>query len=118
MCIRDRLKNPITGVPYPGNQIPASQENPVAAALFASSFYPKPINSNPINNAINNTTSAFNTKQGDAKVDWNITSKDRLSARYSQAYQDDPASNSQLILANSYTLVPIHNAVGLSLIHI
>jgi hypothetical protein len=107
-----QLKNPITGVPYPGNQIPASQENPVAAALFASSFYPKPINSNPINNAINNTTSAFNTKQGDAKVDWNITSKDRLSARYSQAYQDDPASNSQLILANSYTLVPIHNAVG------
>src|SRR6202034_608939 len=44
-----QLKNPITGVPYQGNQIPMSQINPVAAALFASSFYPKPINDNTTN---------------------------------------------------------------------
>ena len=30
-----QLKNPLTGVPYTGNIIPAAQENPVAAALFA-----------------------------------------------------------------------------------
>src|ERR1700735_1302430 len=30
------LTNPLTGAPYPGNQIPQSQENPVATALFAS----------------------------------------------------------------------------------
>ena len=107
-----KLKDPITGVPYVGNQIPLAQINPVAAALFASSYYPKPINSNAINNALNQTQQAFNTKQGDAKVDWDITQRDRLSARYSQSYQDDPLTNSLLILGDNYTHAPVHNAVG------
>src|ERR1700722_3249152 len=107
-----QLVNPKTGVPYPGNQIPISQINPVAAALFASKFYPTPINNNPTNNATYQQTQAFNTDQGDAKIDWNITQKDRLSARYSQAYQNDPLNNSLLILGNTFTHVPLHNAVG------
>jgi hypothetical protein len=107
-----QLKNPKTGVPYVGNQIPISQINPVAAALFASKFYPTPINNNPTNNATYQQTQAFNTDQGDAKIDWNITQKDRLSARYSQAYQNDPLNNSLLILGNTFTHVPLHNAVG------
>ena len=107
-----QLKNPITGVPYVNNQIPVAQENPVAAALFASKFYPTPINSNVTNNAINQTNSAYNTDQGDAKVDWNITQKDRFSARYSQQYQNDPLTNSLAILANSAEHAPVHNVVG------
>ncbi|HXP09400.1 MAG TPA: TonB-dependent receptor [Acidobacteriaceae bacterium] len=107
-----QLVNPKTGAPYPGNQIPKSQINPVAAALFASKFYPQPINNNPTNNATYQQTQAFNTDQGDAKIDWNITQKDRLSARYSQAYQNDPLNNSLLILGNTFTHVPLHNAVG------
>jgi hypothetical protein len=107
-----QLVNPKTGVPYPGNQIPIAQINPVAAALFASKFYPTPINNNPTNNATYQQTQAFNTDQGDAKIDWNITQKDRLSARYSQAYQNDPLNNSLLILGNTFTHVPLHNAVG------
>jgi hypothetical protein len=106
------LKNPITGVPYVGNQIPLSQINPVAAALFASKYYPTPVNTNSVNNAINSTRQQFNTKQGDAKIDWDITSKDRLSARWAQDYQDDPLTNSLLILGNNYTHAPVHNAVG------
>src|ERR1700733_5118503 len=107
-----QLKNPITGVPYQGNQIPMSQINPVAAALFASSFYPKPINNNTTNNAVYQQTQAFDTDQGDAKIDWTIPQKNRLSARYSQAYQNDPLANSLLILGNTFTQIPLHNAVG------
>lgn len=107
-----QLKNPITGVPYVNNQIPMSQENPVAAALFASKYYPTPVNNNLINNAIDQTRSQFNTMQGDAKVDWDFTSKDRLSARWAQDYQNDPSTNSLLILGNGYTHAPVHNAVG------
>ena len=110
--LTSQLKDPITGVPYFRNQIPLAQINPVAAALFASSYYPKPINNNAINNAVNQTQQAFNTKQGDAKVDWDITQKDRLSARYSQSYQDDPLTNSLLIFGDNYTHAPVHNAVG------
>jgi hypothetical protein len=110
--ISTQLKNPLTGAPYVQNQIPMSQENAVAAALFASKFYPTPVNSNPINNAINQTRTQFNTMQGDAKIDWDITSKDRLSARWAQEYQNDPSTNSLLILGNGYTHAPVHNAVG------
>ena len=99
-----QLKNPITGAPYVNNQIPMSQLNPVAAALFASKFYPTPINSNLTNNAINQHNQAYNTDQGDAKIDWNITQRDRLSARWAQQYQNDPQTNSLLILGNNSTM--------------
>jgi hypothetical protein len=107
-----QLKNPLTGALYVDNQIPLAQENPVAAALFASKYYPAAVNSGLVNNAVDQTNEAINTDQGDAKLDWNITQKDRLSARYSQAYQNDPTSNSQLIQGNSYVHIPIQNAVG------
>jgi Carboxypeptidase regulatory-like domain len=107
-----QLKAPKGGAPYVNNQIPISQINPVAAALFASSYYPKPINNNLTNNATYQQNQAFNSDQGDAKVDWNITQKDRLSARYSQAYQNDPLVKSLAILGNTSTKAPVHNAVG------
>ena len=107
-----QLKNPLTGAAYAGNQIPQAQENAVATALFASKYYPATVNNNLVNNAVNDVNQAYNTDQGDAKIDWNITQKDRLSARYSQSYQNDPTNNSQLILGNSYVKIPISNAVG------
>ncbi|HEX3436839.1 MAG TPA: carboxypeptidase regulatory-like domain-containing protein, partial [Pseudacidobacterium sp.] len=107
-----QLTDPLTGQPYPNNHIPLSQENPVAANLFASSFYPQPINGDPVNNAVNVYTQAYNTDQGDVKVDYNITPNDRFQGRYSQSYQNDPASNSLLILGDNYTHVPTHNVVG------
>jgi len=111
-ALTTQLKNPITGVPYVGNQIPLAQINPVAAALFASKYYPTPINANPTNNAVNLQNQAYNSDQGDARIDWNITQRDRLSARWAQAFQNDPQTNSLLILGNTFTHVPIHNAVG------
>ncbi|MEA2543378.1 MAG: hypothetical protein QOH35_4744 [Acidobacteriaceae bacterium] len=110
--LKTQLKNPITGVPYVNNQIPKSDENAVAAALFASKYYPTPINNNTTNNAINQVNQSYNTDQGDAKIDWNITQSDRLSARYSQQSQVNPLVNSLAILANGTSTAPVHNAVG------
>jgi hypothetical protein len=107
-----QLVNPITKAPYPNNQIPLSQLNAVAKNLFASKFYPTPINNQLTNNAINTLTQAFNADQGDVKVDYTITKNDRLEGRYSQGYQNDPSSNSLLILGNTFAQAPIHNAVG------
>jgi carboxypeptidase family protein len=107
-----QLKDPITGTPYLNNQIPIGQRNIVATNLFASKFYPTPINDATTNNAINTLTQAFNADQGDIKVDYNITSKDRFEGRYSQGYQNDPSSNSLLILSNTFASAPIHNLVG------
>jgi hypothetical protein len=107
-----QLKDPTTGQNYNQNQIPVGQRDSVATKLFASAYYPTPINNNQVNNAINVYTQAFNTDQGDIKVDYNITNKDHFDGRYSQEYQNDPASNSLLILGNTFTHAPIHNVVG------
>ena len=110
--ISKQLVDPITGVPYQNNQIPMSQLNIVAANLFASKYYPTPINDQTSNNAINTTTQAYNADQGDVRVDYNITPNDRFEGRYSQGYQNDPGSNSLLIFGNSFAQAPIHNVVG------
>jgi hypothetical protein len=110
--VTGQLVNPLTGAPYQNNQIPLTQLNTVAANLFASKYYPTPINSQTTNNAVNTLTQAFNADQGDVKVDYTITPNDRFEGRYSQAYQNDPSSNSLLILGNGFAQAPIHNVVG------
>jgi hypothetical protein len=101
-----------TRTPFPGNIIPASMISPVAAALFASSFYPKAINNNLTNNAIQLKSQAFNSDQGDAKVDYRLSSKDMISGRFTRAYQIDPSTNSQLLFGNGQATAPIWSVVG------
>jgi hypothetical protein len=101
-----------TRAPFPGNVIPASMISPVAAALFASSLYPKAINNNLTNNAIQEISQAFNSDQGDVKVDYRASSKDLISGRFTRAFQIDPSTNSQLLLGNGEVTAPIWSTVG------
>ncbi len=107
-----QLRNPTTGIAFANNQIPTTLENVVARNLFSSTYYPTPVNGGLINNAYNVQTQAFDNNQGDAKVDWNVSDKDRLSGRYSQAYQNNPTTNSLLILGNNFSTAPIQSGVG------
>lgn len=97
---------------FQNNQIPVAMIGPVAAALFASSLYPKTINTNLLNNAENTSVSAFNADQGDIKVDYQISDKDRVSGRFTRAYQNDPSDNSQPLIGNGYVTAPVWNTVG------
>jgi hypothetical protein len=101
-----------TRTPFPGNIIPASMISPVATALFASPLYPKAINNNLTNNAIQLKGNQLNSDQGDAKVDYRLSSKDMLSGRFTRAFQIDPSTNSQLLLGNGQSTAPIWNVVG------
>lgn len=94
------LRNPNTQALIPFNNLATAgiSPNPVAAALFANSFYPQPINGNLTDNARYTTNSALNVDQGDAKVDWNISDKDHFSGRYSEERQANPSTNSLAIL--------------------
>jgi hypothetical protein len=98
--------------PFPSNVIPVAMRSPVAQALFASSLYPKTVNNNLQQNALNTTTSALNSNQGDIKVDYQISDKDRVSGRFTRAYQIDPSTNSQPLFANGSSTAPIWNTVG------
>ncbi len=98
--------------PFPNNQIPISMISPVAAALFASPLYPKAINSALTNNAINLKSNAYNSDQGDVKVDYRLSDKDQISGRFTRAEQVDPSTNSVLLLGNTQVVAPIWSVVG------
>jgi hypothetical protein len=97
---------------FPGNIIPASMISPVAAALFASSLYPKTINNNLTNNALEEISTAYNSDQGDARVDYRISDKDQVSGRFTRAMQTDPSTNSQALFGNGVVTAPIWSTVG------
>ena len=79
-----------TRTPFAGNIIPASMISPVAAALFASPLYPKTVNSNLTNNALQEISNQYNSDQGDVKIDYDLNSKNRISGRFTRAFQNDP----------------------------
>ncbi len=101
-----------TRQPFPGNQIPVSMISPVAAALFASPLYPKVVNSNFTNNALNSFGSSLNSNQGDIRIDYRSSDKDQVSGRFTRAYQNDPSTNSQPLFGNGYATAPIWNVSG------
>jgi hypothetical protein len=98
--------------PFPNNQIPAAMISPVASALFGSSLYPTPTNGQLQLNAVNTQASAFNVDQGDLKLDYKATDKDNISYRFTRAYQNNPSTNSQVLLSNGFSTTPIYNTVG------
>ena len=112
-ALTTQLKNPITGVPYVNNQIPMSQINPVAAALFASKYYPTPINSNPYQQCHQPAKIRPTTLIKAMPRLTGISPSETASAPAGRRqYQNDPQTNSLLILGNTFTHAPIHNAVG------
>jgi hypothetical protein len=104
--------DPATNQPkaYKGNQIPIT--NPVAQFLFANpKAYPLPNNptSDPLgiqNNFIGPSAGFSQNDQGDAKVDWQLHSGDKLAFRYSQGYAADGVTADPLPvnfpIANNY----------------
>ena len=102
---------PTTRVPFVNNQIPLNMINPVAQALFTSPLYPVPTNSALERNFLNTTHSALNADQGDLKVDYNVSAKDRLSGRYSQGVQDNPGTNSFKLFFDTFGVARLRNGV-------
>lgn len=101
-----------TRTAFANNQIPGGMISPVAQALFASSLYPTPVNTQLTNNAFNTTAQAFNADQGDARVDYNLSSKDRIFGRFSHGYQNNPTTNSVALLGTGFSTAPTYNIVG------
>jgi hypothetical protein len=73
-------------------------------ALKVLSILPKPnlagTNHGTQSNLSNSQQTYTNGDQGDAKIDWNATDRDRLFARYSQQYVIQPTINTQPLLYN------------------
>jgi hypothetical protein len=80
--------------PMPGNIIPASRINPVSAR--ALKYWPNPNQAGDANTHTNNFyasgANSTDLDQFDAKVDHNISDRQRLSARISRRFLDTPAT--------------------------
>ncbi len=96
---------------FPGNIVPTSLLSPIALAIVTSKYYPAPTNGNLLNNFQYGANSTNNTDQGDAKVDYNISEKDRFFARYSQSRFDNPNDNTFPLKYNSFSTDPTHTGV-------
>ena len=90
-----------------GNQVFGSSPcikglSPTAQKIL--SILPKPnlagTNNGTQSNLSNSQQTYTNGDQGDAKIDWNATDRDRLFARYSQQYVIQPTINTQPLLYN------------------
>ena len=59
--------------------------------------------------AVNTTNDQYNTDQGDIKIDYIVSNKDHINARYSKADEFDPGVNSQPLLGNSLSEAWLNN---------
>jgi hypothetical protein len=99
--------------PFANNQIPLNLLDPVAKNLFANtSLYPLPTSSGLQYNYFNTSNSHTYVDQGDAKLDYNMSDKDRIWGRYSQEFLQNPSLNSFPLYANGFNDTPIYNGVA------
>jgi len=96
---------------FQNNLVPLSMLDPVAANLFDSGLYPQPQNGNLLNNFVNTTRSHNNVVQGDVRLDYKISSKDRLYFRISEGSQDSPVINSFRLLFDTFDQARLENGV-------
>ncbi|MFN2532524.1 MAG: carboxypeptidase regulatory-like domain-containing protein [Pyrinomonadaceae bacterium] len=71
--------NPVTGLPFPGNRIPAANLSPAGLAIVK--VFPDP-NSSGFNNWVSSLLEPINTRQDSIRGDINITSKMNLLIKY------------------------------------
>jgi hypothetical protein len=79
-----KIKNPLTGQPFPGNVIPASSISPQAAFLLPYMPLPNAM-SGTSSQAINTNELTQQLDQGDIKIDQQYRTADHLMGRYSIA---------------------------------
>ena len=110
-----QLYNPFsTGsrLPFQGNIIPANLIDPVAQKIVAdTSAYPAPTGTGLVNNYLYANHTDINGDQGDVRVDWSASDKDRVFGRYSQSMIANPSTNNVPIFYNSFANYPVHGGV-------
>ena len=87
------IEDPLTGLPFQGNQIPEERFSPTARALLNDpANYPLPNRSVPggiTNNYAGNTLLAIRAHQGDVRIDWSQSANSKFFGRYSFARYED-----------------------------
>jgi outer membrane receptor protein involved in Fe transport len=115
------IKDPLTGLPFPGNQIPLSRISPTALAILNDTAnYPLPNRdvSGVSGNYVGDTLFKIRAHQGDLRLDWNASSSDKLFGRFSFAtYKDEREKNPFPLVLSTLNDQPFWN-VGVNWSHV
>ncbi|MBA2305789.1 MAG: TonB-dependent receptor, partial [Acidobacteria bacterium] len=88
------IRNPLTGVTYPGNIIPASDLNPIALRILQE-YYPAPTEPGRSDNLVGSSSQNVDQDQILLRLDQNIGNRARVYFRYS--WQDEFTDNTGVI---------------------
>ncbi len=115
--ITNALRDPVTGVPFAGNQIPASRISPIARSILSNTaLYPLPNRTVPggiSGNYVGETLTTQRAHQGDGRVDWNASAKDKIFARFSIAeYESRNDRRAFPLMLGNVTKAPFRNVAG------
>src|SRR5258707_94320 len=80
--VRDVVYDPVTHVPFAGNIIPTNRINPISRVI-ANDIYPEPNLPGLANNRIDNLVLTQTVNAGDARVDYKMSDRSSLFARFS-----------------------------------
>ena len=110
------IRDPLTGQPFQGNQIPANRISPVARAILNdTSRYPLPNRQgtgagNISGNFVGETLFRIRAHQGDVRLDWSRSANDKIFARYSFAtYEDRRTTQPMALQLGTHNEQPFHN---------
>lgn len=108
------IRDPLTGLPFPGNQIPLNRISPAALKILNDTAnYPLPNRDVPggiSGNYVGETLLGIRAHQGDVRLDWSASSNDKFFGRYSFAtYQDQRDKQAFPLLFSTRNDQPFYN---------
>jgi hypothetical protein len=107
------VRDPLTGVAFPGNQIPSGRISPIAHAILGNTaLYPLPNRSvtGVAGNFVGDRRQTTRADQADVRIDWNASGSDKVFGRFSFAnYHDVVDKRAMPVLLGSRTDAPFRN---------
>ena len=99
--ISNAIYDPLTGLQYAGNIIPAGQINPIMQKV--ANIYPTPNLPGLANNYVENNVVVQNVNAGDVRLDYTLSPQSSLFGRYSlsKRHYDEPAPGNVFMGANN-----------------
>jgi hypothetical protein len=106
------IRDPVTRLPFPGNQIPLNRISPTALAILSDPNYPLPNRdvTGVTGNYVSDSLSTVRAHQGDLRLDWNASANDKLFLRFSIAEFESKTDKTAFpLILGGYSEAPFRN---------
>ena len=107
------VRDPVTLVPFPGNQIPANRISQIARTILGNTaLYPLPNRTvtGVTGNFVGETLTTIRAHQADVRLDWSASNNDKIFGRFSYAeYESRNDKRALPVLLGNITDAPFRN---------